>query len=79
MERAVGRAEGRQSLPRLSVQPIFANGLIYAPDKAWADLVITEMANFPKGKYSDLTGLCHHGFDLSALGWSSAARQRGTG
>ena len=39
----------------LSVQPIFANGLIYAPDKAWADLVITEMANFPKGKYSDLT------------------------
>jgi predicted phage terminase large subunit-like protein len=39
----------------LSVQPIFANGLVYAPDKAWADLVITEMANFPKGKYSDLT------------------------
>jgi predicted phage terminase large subunit-like protein len=39
----------------LSVQPIFANGLVYAPDKSWADLVITEMANFPKGKYSDLT------------------------
>ena len=39
----------------LSVQPIFANGLVYAPDKAWTDIVITEMANFPKGKYSDLT------------------------
>jgi predicted phage terminase large subunit-like protein len=39
----------------LSVQPMFANGLVYAPAKDWADLVITEMANFPKGKHDDLT------------------------
>src|SRR4029077_6898964 len=39
----------------LSVQPNCGNGLVYAPGKAWTEIVITEMANFPKGKYSDLT------------------------
>lgn len=37
-----------------AVQPIWANGLIYAPDKEWADLVIDEMAAFPKGARDDL-------------------------
>ena len=37
-----------------AVQHLFADELIYAPDKAWADLVIDESASFPKGKYKDL-------------------------
>jgi predicted phage terminase large subunit-like protein len=37
-----------------SVQHLFADGMIYAPDRKWADMVITEVANFPKGKHDDL-------------------------
>jgi phage terminase large subunit-like protein len=37
-----------------SVQHIFADGLVYAPDKSWADQVITQTAVFPKGKHDDL-------------------------
>jgi predicted phage terminase large subunit-like protein len=36
-------------------QPTFSNELVYAPDRKWADLVISEMEVFPKGKYKDLT------------------------
>lgn len=39
----------------LSAQPTFSQGMIYAADRAWADMVITEMANFPKGRFDDLT------------------------
>jgi predicted phage terminase large subunit-like protein len=38
-----------------SVQHLFENGLVYAPDRDWAELVIREMATFPKGKHDDLT------------------------
>lgn len=37
-----------------AVQPAFSNGIIYAPDRAWADKVMTEAENFPKGKHDDL-------------------------
>ena len=37
-----------------AVQPVWANGLIYAPNKEWADLVIDEMMAFPKGVHDDL-------------------------
>jgi predicted phage terminase large subunit-like protein len=39
----------------LSVQPMFSQGYIYAPNRDWADLVISEMATFPMGRYDDLT------------------------
>ena len=39
----------------LAVQPIFSQGTVYAPDREWADLVITEMSLFPAGRFSDLT------------------------
>ena len=35
--------------------PMVAQEMIYAPSKAWADLVITEMSMFPMGKHDDLT------------------------
>lgn len=39
----------------LSVQPTFSQGLVYAPDRDWAEMVIEEMEVFPKGRYDDLT------------------------
>jgi predicted phage terminase large subunit-like protein len=43
-----------------SVQHLFAEGIIYAPDKIWVDRVITQIGQFPKGKndeYVDLTSM----------------------
>lgn len=37
-----------------SIQHIFSEGLIYAPDRSWADAVITQVAQFPKAKHDDL-------------------------
>ena len=37
------------------MQPIFSQGTVYAPDREWAELVITEMSLFPAGRFSDLT------------------------
>jgi phage terminase large subunit-like protein len=39
----------------LAVQPMFSQGMIYAPDRDWAELVITEMSMFPMGRHDDLT------------------------
>lgn len=36
-----------------SVVPLFAAGCIYAPDRQWADDLISEVGNFPKGKHDD--------------------------
>lgn len=38
----------------LSVQHLFQEGLIYAPEKAWADMVIEQVASFPRGAHDDL-------------------------
>jgi len=46
---------GQDKLARLyAIQHLFADGLIYAPNKSWADLVINQTATFPKGKADDL-------------------------
>ena len=37
-----------------SVQHIFAEGMVFAPDKTWADEVIRQTSQFPKGKHDDL-------------------------
>lgn len=37
-----------------SVQHLFYDGIIYAPDKTWADQVINQCAVFPKSKHDDL-------------------------
>lgn len=39
----------------LAVQATFSQMMVYAPAREWADLVIDEMAVFPKGKRDDLT------------------------
>ena len=48
--------KGQDKLARLySIQHLFAEGLIYMPETSWADMVINEMAVFPRGKHDDLT------------------------
>ena len=37
-----------------SVQHMFSGGLVYAPDRSWADKVIDQCAVFPRGKHDDL-------------------------
>lgn len=46
--------KSQDKLSRLySVQHLFADGTIYAPDRKWSDDVITEVEAFPKGKHDD--------------------------
>jgi predicted phage terminase large subunit-like protein len=37
-----------------SVQHLFADGIVYAPDREWAEMVIEECEVFPKGTHDDL-------------------------
>ena len=37
-----------------AIQHLFADEMIYAPDKSWADMVIDQCAVFPKGSRDDL-------------------------
>jgi predicted phage terminase large subunit-like protein len=37
-----------------SIQHLFSEGMIFAPDRAWADMVIRQCEVFPKGKHDDL-------------------------
>lgn len=47
--------KGQDKVARLySVQHLFAEGLIYAPDRTWAEQVITQCSAFPKAKHDDL-------------------------
>lgn len=38
----------------MQVAPLFANGLIYAPDRDWVDMVIDQITLFPRAKHDDL-------------------------
>jgi predicted phage terminase large subunit-like protein len=47
--------KSQDKLSRLySVQHLFAEGLVYAPIKQWAEMVISQVGQFPKGKHDDL-------------------------
>ena len=47
--------KGGDKVSRLySVQHIFSEGMVYAPDKDWAEMVIGQVRTFPKGKHDDL-------------------------
>jgi len=47
--------KGLDKLARLySIQHLFAEGLIYAPERPWAQMVINQAAQFPRGKHDDL-------------------------
>jgi predicted phage terminase large subunit-like protein len=47
--------KGQDKLARLySVQHLFSESMVFAPDRAWADQVITQTSVFPRGKHDDL-------------------------
>lgn len=47
--------KSQDKLARLySVQHLFAEGLVFAPIKQWAEMVISQVGQFPKGKHDDL-------------------------
>ena len=47
--------KSQDKLSRLySIQHLFAEGMIYAPDRSWAEALITQVGQFPKGKHDDL-------------------------
>jgi predicted phage terminase large subunit-like protein len=37
-----------------AVAPLFEDKMIFAPDRAWAEMVIEQVGQFPKGKFKDL-------------------------
>lgn len=37
-----------------SVQHLWEQGLIYAPDKEWVELAVSELESLPKGRYDDV-------------------------
>lgn len=37
-----------------AIQAVFSNGTVYAPDRDWADKVITQCEHFPKAAHDDL-------------------------
>lgn len=48
------RARG-DKLSRLNAcVPVFEAGVVYAPDREWADMVIRQVASFPRAKHDDL-------------------------
>lgn len=47
--------KSQDKLSRLySIQHLFAEGMVFAPDRTWADKVITQVGSFPRGKHDDL-------------------------
>jgi predicted phage terminase large subunit-like protein len=38
----------------LAVEPMFAQGMIYAPARSWADELIDQLCMFPKAAHDDL-------------------------
>jgi phage terminase large subunit-like protein len=39
----------------LAVQPMFSQGMIFAPNRDWAEMTILELQLFPSGRFDDLT------------------------
>ncbi len=44
-----------------SIQHIFEEGMVYAPDKAWAEMTIAQVGQFPKGKHDDIVDTVSQG------------------
>lgn len=48
-------SKGHDKIARLnSVSDLFASGMVWAPDRRWAEEVIEEVASFPNGEHDDL-------------------------
>lgn len=63
MHRLVGQREVRIALIKAAgdkvsrlhaVVPVFENGIVYAPERDWSQMVIDQTSRFPRGKHDDL-------------------------
>lgn len=60
-----------------SVSHLWQEGMVWAPDKDWAETVIREVSSFPKGKNDDLVDCMSHGMKyLRDNGMLSRAPER---
>jgi len=48
------KVKGDKVARALAAQPTFSQQLVYAPERDWSQMVIDELANFPKGRFDDL-------------------------
>lgn len=54
-----------------SVVPLFTQNVIYAPDRAYANLVIDEVSKFPRGSHDDLADTVSQALSwLRKVGWA---------
>ena len=59
-----------------SIVPLFSAGCIYAPDRQWADDLITNVAKFPKGAHDDLADAVSQGIGyLRKIGLAQLANE----
>jgi predicted phage terminase large subunit-like protein len=60
-----------------SIQHIFSEGMVYAPDKDWAEMVIRQVSSFPRGKHDDLVDTVSMGLKhLRDVGMLTRAEER---
>lgn len=63
--------KGDKETRMYAVQHIFAEGMMYAPDREWAELAISECEKFPKGTHDDLPDAISQGVNwLRKTGWA---------
>ena len=61
--------KGKDKIARTyAVQHIFEEGIVFAPNTAWAEMVISQSEFFPKGKHDDL-----HDTVTQAMNWLRGA------
>lgn len=62
-----------------AASPAFSGGLVFAPERPWSELVIDEVASFPRSKFKDLTDCVSSGIkklrDLGLLQHSEEAQE----
>jgi len=54
----LNQVKGDKLARAYSVQHVFSSGLVFAPDKQWADMVLDQMATFPRSAHDDLVDSC---------------------
>ena len=60
-----------------SIQHLFSEGMVYAPNKDWAEMVIRQVSSFPRGKHDDLVDTVSMGLKhLRDVGMLTRAPER---
>jgi len=71
-----GPVKGDKVARALAVQPMFSQFQVFAPDRDWADMVMTEMSLFPAGRYDDLTDSATQALKyLRDCGWGQTEQE----